>query len=180
MALKRPEAAPAYEPELGDLKLVEQMVKKSLQVNPGMRAANMSTTAFLEDLRKKTAAAIKAEKTGAAAPSGRTAPGQKPAPAGVTDDPRQRTVAIFLQEKRQTYEQESASVRAQIKALEQKRDGLNKKTIDEIADLLMVVLASGGDATGMQKVLKQYDDLLAQLGVSANDLIRKAQQTPKR
>ena len=53
---------------------------------------------------------------------------------------------------------------------------LRREVIEEIVDVLMVVLNGGADPLNTQATLREFGELLKEVGVNEGELVRIAQQ----
>jgi hypothetical protein len=133
------------------------MVRKSLEINPELKAGD-STTRFLKKLRERSGAAPTAQ----AAPAG----GLK-----VTDDTRARTVELFMRQKKADFEREMLEWKAQEAELLERRSAIRRRSLAEVVDLVTLVFASGGSLT--PDLLKPHRTFLLELGSSEGDVLKQ-------
>ena len=162
MVLKRPQKAEAPKATCSDsdLQLMEHLVKKSLDVNPGLRAGR-STQEVLQNLRKE---AVDPASAGAAAQA---------RPKASVSEKRRKTMEFFLEQKAEEYRESADSIMIRMKALEHELTGVRETTVDELIDFLSLI-SGGTDSPEAREVLRQYRDLLKELGVSDDDILRAA------
>ena len=123
MVLKRPQKAEKPEASCSDsdLQLMEHLVKKSLDVNPGLRAGR-STQEVLQNLRKE---AVDPASAGAAAQA---------RPKASVSEKRRKTMEFFLEQKAEEYRESADSIMIRMKALEHELTGVRETTVDELID----------------------------------------------
>ncbi len=163
MAFKKPRVATAAAGRAGDLKVVDELVLKSLAINPSL-ARGADPASALEELRAEITT------TGPAQPS----PARRATPS--LGDRRQQTVHLFLEQKADDYCQVAAAFDARVAAVERERAAERDRAIDEIVGLITVILASGASAQELETTVNRFKPLLTQLEVSARDLVREAQR----
>ena len=162
MVLKRPQKAetPAATCSDSDLQLMEHLVKKSLDVNPGLRGGR-STQEVMQNLRKEAVNPSAAEAAAVAKPK-----------ASVSEK-RRKTMEFFLEQKAEEYRDSADSIMIRMKALEHELAGVRETTVDELIDFLSLI-SGGTDSPEAREVLRQYRDLLKELGVSDDEILRAA------
>jgi hypothetical protein len=146
------------------------MVRRSLAINPHLRDG-ASTTAFLEKLRSQVA-------SGETPPPTRHPREAAPTPAtpspSVGADARVRAVVAFLDDKQVAYHHADALMRDELSAIERRRHAARARCVDEIADMVVVALAAGADPTETSRALRTNVPLLRELGVTENEIVRRA------
>lgn len=162
MVLKRPQKAetPKDSCSDSDLQLMEHLVKKSLDVNPGLRAGR-STQEVLQNLRKEAVNPAGAQASTSAKPK-----------ASVSEK-RRKTMEFFLEQKAEEYRESADHIALRMKALEHELAGVRETTVDELIDFLSLI-SGGTDSPEAREVLRTYRDLLKELGVSDNDILQAA------
>ena len=162
MVLKRPQKAetPKESCSDSDLQLMEHLVKKSLDVNPGLRAGR-STQEVLQNLRKE-----------AVSPAGSQASASAKPKASVSEK-RRKTMEFFLEQKAEEYRESADHIALRMKALEHELTGVRETTVDELIDFLSLI-SGGTDSPEAREVLRTYRDLLKELGVSDSDILEAA------
>ena len=162
MVLKRPQKAetPKATCSDSDLQLMEHLVKKSLDVNPGLRAGR-STQEVLQNLRKEAVNKPEAEASVAAKPK-----------ASVSEK-RRKTMEFFLEQKAEEYRDSADEIILRMKALEHELAGVRETTVDELIDFLSLI-SGGTDSPEAREVLRTYRDLLKELGVTEADILQAA------
>jgi hypothetical protein len=148
----------------GELKIVDELVLKSLAINPSL-ARGADPSSALEELR----AEITTTRRPDSLPSAR-------GPSPSLNDRRQQTIQLFLEQKAEDYQRVSDGFDARIAALERERAAERDRAIDEIVGLITVILASGAGAAEVEKTVSGFKPLLVQLEVSGRDLVREAQR----
>ena len=126
MVLKRPQKAEAPKATCSDsdLQLMEHLVKKSLDVNPGLRAGR-STQEVLQNLRKEAVNKPGTESTAAAKPK-----------ASVSEK-RRKTMEFFLEQKAEEYRESADEIILRMKSLEHELTSIRETTVDELIDFLV-------------------------------------------
>jgi hypothetical protein len=145
-----------------DLALVDEMVRKSLAVNPGLRQGR-ATVEVLQGLRDEVLARAK------------TGPAPAPKPDPGRPDARLEAIEIFLRDKARTFPELSADVRHKIAALQAHLQTLREDTLKAISDLVGAMLQTGLDPKACQRSLAQFRDLLGQLDVTEQEILQRAQ-----
>jgi hypothetical protein len=163
MAFKRPQVAASVSGRAGDMKVVDELVLKSLAINPSL-ARGADPSSALEELRAEITTSGRSLRTAA-----------KPA-APSLGDRRAQTVQLFLEQKTEDYQHVTDDFDARVAAVERERAVERDRTIDEIVGLITVILASGAGAQELEKTVVRFKPLLTQLEVSARDLVREAQR----
>lgn len=163
MAFKRPQVAATAPGRAGDMKVVDELVLKSLAINPSL-ARGADPSSALEELRAEITT------TGRS----RQAPA-RPATKSLGDR-RQQTVQLFLEQKSDDYQHVTDDFDARVAAVERERAVERDRAIDEIVGLITVILASGAGAQELEATVSKFKPLLTQLEVSARDLVREAQR----
>ena len=162
MVLKRPQKAetPKATCSDSDLQLMEHLVKKSLDVNPGLRAGR-STQEVLQNLRKE---AVGKPVDQAATPA---------KPKASVSEKRRKTMEFFLEQKADEYRESADEIILRMKALEHELAGIRETTVDELIDFLSLI-SGGTDSPEARDVLRTYRDLLKELGVTDSDILEAA------
>ncbi len=166
MALKRPKAP---EPAQADVKLVDELVSKSLSINSQMRQGQ-DTQAFLGRMRQE---AIQAEKEDRPIPA--DGAGRPPAQANKSKaNRRMQTIRLLIEQKHEDVDEGLAEFEQRTKALELERKEFLRQAIDDIADVVSVVLGSGATEQECRQAISPYRDLLKKLDISDLQLIKEA------
>lgn len=162
MVLKRPRKPETSKTACSDsdLQLMEHLVKKSLDVNPGLRAGR-STQEVLQNLRQEAVNTPAADA------------GASPRPKASMAEKRRKTIEFFLEQKAEEYRESADHVAIRIKALEHELTGIRATTADELIDFLSLI-SGGTDSPEAREVLRNYRDLLKELGVSDNYILQAA------
>ena len=162
MVLKRPQKAetPKTSCSDSDLQLMEHLVKKSLDVNPGLRAGR-STQEVLQNLRTEAVKKPAAQEEAATKPK-----------ASVSEK-RRKTMEFFLEQKAEEYHESANHIVLRMKALEHELTGIRETTVDELIDFLSLI-SGGTDSPEAREVLRTHRELLKELGVTENDILQAA------
>ena len=144
-----------------DLELMEQLVKKSLEINPEMRGGKR-TAEVMEDLRKQAVGQSKSAPTAVS-----TAP--KPS----LTERRLSTMAFFFEQKQAEFQENLGEIAVKERELEKEKKELKVRFGDELTDFL--ALMSGGTETPESKeILRRYRSFVAALGLNEADILRVA------
>ena len=164
-------------PAESDPKLVDELVRKSLAINPDMRQGR-DTQAVIADLRAQAVALSKKGSAKSASPAQsldatKFTNTAKPA----SQDPRLATLDIFMRDKAQRYPNAREEIHQRMEALRREAEQLRLNTIREITELVSTLLMSGADAQGVQNTMGHYRDLLSSLKISEMTLLEQACKT---
>ena len=173
MVLKKPgqsDTAPAAKPVTGDTSFMEHLVKKSLDVNPGLRAGR-STQEVLKSLRQEAMANAQAGQPGAAL----SIPEATATPAASPDERRLKSIQFFLDQKGAEFASDSQGIASQIASLQAQLDGLRAAAISDLADFLSLV-GGGSESPETRRALRDHRELLNALGVSEEALLKLTDQ----
>ena len=171
-------AKPATDGDQDDIELMEELVRKSLKVNPALKDGR-DTTQVLDDLRSQAVGKSERHSGGRA-----TRPSMKPGRAGKQTAPaavdnrterRVKTITFFLHQKMEDLEEQEADINAQERILANKRQEIKATAIDEIADFFGL-MSGGAESPEAREGLRQYRTFLDQLGVSEVDIARRARR----
>jgi hypothetical protein len=139
-------------------------------MNPELRHG-ASTSEFIEKLRNQALGGAPAGAAKSAAPAAATAS----APAS-DDDKRKQTINLFLELRGKDLGAQLTDVEARRKQIEDEAKALRTQAVEEIVDYLKVVHAAGADLSLAQQCLKAHRDLLAQLGINENEILRQVRR----
>ncbi len=164
MVVKR-RRAPYSEPTPAepDVELMEQLVKKSLDVNPELRGGK-STHEVLAALREEAIARSK---------SGGTSQPEQPTTS--LADRRRGTIAFFLEQKVKEFGESEADISAREKVLRAERAELQARVVDDI-EVFLALLSDGNESPEVRMVLTQFKHFLQQLGTSETQLLAAARR----
>ncbi len=166
MPLKRP-----TNPEpASDADFVEDLVKKSLSINPRLKGG-MRTQQYLEKLRQQALAEGKGPSASAPAPAAPPAASAPAAASSSLNDKKSRTLSMFLDQRSEDYDQRAAAIRSRRAELDKEEAALKQEAIDDIVDILTVV-SHGESVLELQPVLGKYRGFLGTLGVADRDLLK--------
>ena len=173
MVLRRPKEP---EPEAPDVEFVEELVRKSLEINAQLRNGD-STSRYLQHLRDQARAQVQEAK--GVAP-GKPAPGKVAAPtpsagAAPQADRKLKTFSDFIHLKSDEFAAKHSDIRKRRAALDAEEAALQKATVDGLVDLLMVI-ADGDDVARFRSVLWDHVGFLTELGVRDVDLLKAAKR----
>ncbi len=164
MVIKKPTNP---EPSGSSVDLREQLVRKSLEVNPKLRGtAERDTNEVLQDLKAEAAGLARAGK--AAAQKG-SAPARAPATLA---DKRKNAIASFMDQKIAEHAELSADIAERERALQDEKKALRERLTQELADFLAIV-GTGPQSPEAKSVLSQHRAFLTQLGISDADLVSR-------
>ena len=163
MVLKRPTQIEGQEPAADepDIELMEHLVKKSLDINPGLRR-DRSTREFLKGIKKE---AIEKSDRGA------SSPGEPTKKKASLAQRRRSTIEFFFEQKLEEYGEAAEEILKRIQALEAELKEARENSFDEIVDFLSLI-AGAGDSPEAREVMRAYRKFLKELGVSEDDIIR--------
>ena len=173
MVLKKPgqsDAAEPAKPATSDTSFMEHLVKKSLDVNPGLRAGR-STQEVLKSLRQEAVANAEAGQPDAAL----NIPEAAASPAVSADERRLKSIQFFLEQKGAEFASDSQGIASQIASLQAQLDGLRAAAVSDLADFLSLV-GGGSDSAEARRALRDHRDLLSALGVSEEALLKLTDQ----
>ncbi|MBI5507583.1 MAG: hypothetical protein HY903_02405 [Deltaproteobacteria bacterium] len=165
MVLKRPSTLPeqpqrrAPEP---DVELVEQLVKKSLDINPDLRDGK-NTHQVMQDLKRQ---AVARSKEGGAG-------GGIAAPRGNLAERRRGTIAFFFEQKASDFETAVADVTARERLLQQEKQALRDQVVGDLADFF-ALMAGGIQSPEAKDVIRENRPFLSKLGITEADLVAAA------
>ncbi len=165
MVLRRPDkrpGSPAAEAGKPDIQLMEELVKKSLDVNPALGGGRDA---------KQVIASFKEEASGAA----RTSPGAMPPPRASLAERRKATIKFFLEQKQEELEELSADITAREKLLAEERRQLQQRVYEEVVDFLALV-SGGTESQEAREAVHECRSFIAELGVTEIDVIKGAQK----
>ncbi len=171
MVFKRNSGIPGAAGDTPGLRLDEEMVRKSLSVNPALRQGR-ETRKVLRDLqdmaRRKVTSGSASDDRAAAAPNAPVAFEGK--------DPRLQTIDIFMRDRTQSFADATAGFEARVEAVRSEQDQARRNTVAEILELVGVLLLSGADTQGVLTTLRRYRDLLCALKISEADIVDRARK----
>ena len=167
MVLKRPTQIEGQEPpgEEPDIELMEHLVKKSLDINPGLRQ-DRSTREFLRGIKKEAV-----EKSGR---GGKRSPDPAKKKASLAQR-RRNTIEFFFEQKLEEYGETAEEILKRIQALEAELKESRQSSFEEIVDFLSLI-AGSGDSPEAREVMRAYRKFLKELGVSEDDIIRACKE----
>jgi hypothetical protein len=184
MVIKRPDMqSKGAEP---DLEIMEQLVKKSLEINPQLKDGK-NTRQVLADLRNQALARSKSGSGGGGPSSmggGQSTMGQArsvgSAPAATAAKPdmaarRKNTISFFFEQKASEFEESVVDINMREKALQKEKNELQQRFFDELVDFF-TLMAGGAQSPESRAVLVEQRAFLSQLGVAEADLIREVQR----
>ena len=164
MVLKRPTQIEGQEPaEEPEIELVEHLVKKSLDINPGLRQ-DRSTIEFLKGIKKEAV-----DKSGAGA--AHHAPAGKAQTKADRAQRRRNTIEFFFEQKMEEYVEAAQDITHRIQALESELDQTRKASFEEIVDFLSLI-AGSGDSAEAREVMRAYRKFLKELGVTDDEVMK--------
>jgi hypothetical protein len=166
MVLKRPDEG---NPILPDVDLVDELVRKSLEINKHLKAGD-STGRYLESLRES----VRQKVPGAEDKSGKVELKKGAAPPKAPEkmvDRKARTFVDFLKLKSDEFQNRHQQLREKRKELEREEAELRNQTAHAISDMLMVV-ADGEDVAPFRAALTDESAFLSLLGVRDVDLLK--------
>lgn len=180
MVFKRKVAAEP-QPATDDVKLVDELVKKSLTINPEMRRGR-DTRETIDVLRAEAMGELSKEELDELDMNS----GHRPVSEHKYKDPRLQTLVIFLRQKAAALPQAFGTLKKQRLALNddyrRKLDDIamqerttRAEAIAGVVDMLRVLMASGAQPRDCQKTLADFHDFLALLSIKESDLVRMAQ-----
>lgn len=176
MAFKR-KGAEEPSPQ-GDVKIVDELVKKSLAINPAMRRGK-DTQKILEQLRAEAAAGRVEESPAPSVAAGLPLPKRK------HQDPRLQTLAIFMGQKaselpgvfntlteqrralEEDYHRKLGEIDAQVKATQ-------REVLAEIVDMVRVLMASGAKPHDCQQALGDFREVFKLLQINEGAVMELA------
>lgn len=144
-----------------DAKFVDELVRKTLDVNPEIRRGR-DTQEVLDELRGKAVAKAK------------TGPAGSLVAAFGGKDPRLQTIDIFLREKGQVFPKLITEFEARITAIRQEMEQARLTTIAEILELVGVLMVSNAPADAVQTILRDHRALFAALKVTEVEILTSA------
>ena len=167
MVLKRPKNISGAGPEdETDVELMEHLVKKSLDINPGLRDGR-TTQEILEGLRQEAVA-----RSGTADTPPAPSASEKKASLAQR---RRSTIEFFFEQKTEEFNSGARDVRARMRGLEKDLAALQRSTRDEMVDFL-ALLAGGADSPEAREVMRSHRNFLKELGCSDADIIAAAKK----
>lgn len=174
-------ARPAAGADGADVELMEELVRKSLQVNPSLKDGK-STGQVIDDLRSM-ALERSARHGGPGGQGGagaaRGGGGRPEAPADERSERRVKTISFFLLQKQEELAEQEADLAAQERALAKRRQELTARLLDEVAEFFGL-MAGGAESPEARTALRQQRAFIEQLGVSEADLARRARRKGER
>ncbi|MBN1962775.1 MAG: hypothetical protein JW841_17730 [Deltaproteobacteria bacterium] len=145
-----------------EAKIVDELVRKSLDVNPEMRRGR-DTQEVLDELRGKAIAKAKAQ------------PSNNETPIAFSGkDPRLQTIEIFMRDKAQNYPKIISELEARIESIRKEIEQTRIGTISEITELVKAMLLSGAQTQGIHSTLNAFRDLLTSLKTNEFDIVNNA------
>lgn len=151
-----------------ELELMERLVKKSLDVNPSLKAGR-DTRGALEALRQQAVARSKQSPGESGGTSGAAEPGSD------LSSRRQSAIAFFLDQKASEFQGQIDDIIARERALEAERAHLRERVLDEVADFFGL-MSGGADSPEAHHVLRDHLAFLKSLGVSESDIVTRARR----
>lgn len=172
MVLKKPGqgdgSAPAR-PATSDTSFMEHLVKKSLDVNPGLRAGR-STHEVLQSLRQEALANAQAGH-----PDATLSVPEAAAPTSSADERRLKSIQFFLDQKGAEFAADSQGIASQIASLQAQLDGLRAAAVSDLADFLSLV-GGGSQSPETRRALREHRELLSALGITEDALLKLTDQ----
>jgi len=144
---------------------MEHLVKKSLDINPGLRSGR-STGEVLEGLRREAA-------EGASLNS--APPAAEGRPRLSKEERRKQTIRFFLEQKLEEFSEEAEGIRVRQEQLAREQRELQQQYAEDITDFLGM-MAGGGDAPEAREVLRNFRKFLADLGLTEAEAIARARR----
>lgn len=168
MVLKRPTQIEGQEPESDepDIELMEHLVKKSLDINPGLRQ-DRSTIEFLKGIKKE---AVNKSSTGGQQQQAEAAKNKSS-----LADRRRSTIEFFFEQKKEEYVAASSEIMKRIELLDKELNDTRAASFGEIVDFLSLI-AGAGDSAEAREVMRTYRKFLKELGVSEEDVMKACKQ----
>ena len=166
MVLKKPGQNDAAKPATSDTSFMEHLVKKSLDVNPGLRGGR-STQEVLNSLRQEAMANAQAGESGGAL----SIPEAAAMPTAGPDERRLKSIQFFLDQKGAEFAADSQGIADQIAGLQAQLDGLRAAAVSDLADFLSLV-GGGSDSPETRRALRDHRELLSALGISEDALLK--------
>jgi len=166
MVLKKPGQSDAAKPATTDTAFMEHLVKKSLDVNPGLRAGR-STQEVLKSLRQEAMASAQAGEPDGAL----SIPEAASMPTASPDERRLKSIQFFLDQKGAEFAADSQGIADQIAGLQAQLDGLRAAAVSDLADFLSLV-GGGSDSPETRRALRDHRELLSALGISEDALLK--------
>jgi hypothetical protein len=157
MVVKRRRSSPATQEAKPDVDLMEQLVKKSLEVNPQLRDGK-STREVLAGLREEAVSRSKSH-------------GQEPeAPQPSLSERRSGTIAFFLEQKAKEFHESERDIIEREMRLRAERTNLQRRVIDEI-EVFLALVSDGKDSPEARAILTRSRTFLQQLGTNEKQLL---------
>ena len=173
MVLKKPgqsDSAAPPKPATSDTSFMEHLVKKSLDINPGLRAGR-STHEVLQSLRQEAVANAEAGTPDLAL----SVPEAASTPAASADERRLKSILFFLEQKAGEFASESKGIADQIAGLQAQLDGLRAAAVSDLADFLSLV-GGGSESPETRRALRDHRALLQALGITEEALLKLTDQ----
>ena len=167
MVLKRPGKIEGVEPEAEevDLELMEHLVKKSLDINPGLRQQR-STREFLSGIKKEAVAKSNAS-------ASKAAPVEKKKVS--LSQRRKSTIEFFFEQKMEEYTESAEEVMGRIQLLEEELRTAQESTVSEIVDFLSMISGSANSPEA-REVMREYRQFIKALGISEEEIIKACRE----
>lgn len=164
MAIKQPPREPEA---VSAVKFAEQLVRKSLAINPGMRGSGESTHDYLVRMRDIALSQAKGASPGKGVPAAASTPTKSMAAR------RDETASNFLTQKQDYFHQGISGLRERMEVLRKEEQSMRERVVQEITEF-MIVVWSEVDVAESQATLKKFRAFLAELGITEVDLVKRA------